>query len=88
MRLNRKGVSDMPALTPIPQSKAMTMNFPDAIKKIMQGKRVTRISWANKDYCLVKNGWLTINTKGRFHTWLVSEGDLDGNDWIIISEPN
>lgn len=78
------------ALTPIPQeeSKPMTMSFFDALKKIQIGKMATRISWANKDYCLMKDGFLSIYTKGEFHSWLVSEGDMEGQDWIVVTELN
>jgi len=80
----------MSNLTPIVDAEVvpMTMSFPDAIKKIMDGKRVTRISWANKDYGCLKDGWLTIFTKGDFFTWKVNAGDLEGNDWIVVTESN
>ena len=77
-------------LTPMPktQSKPMTMSFFDALKKIQEGKRITRISWANKDYCLMKDGWLTIFTKDAFHTWIINDGDMDGQDFVLITELN
>ena len=73
-------------LTPVDTEvvEARTMDFPDAIRQIMLGRKVTRISWGNEDYGLLKEGWLTIYTKGSFHTWTVSEGDFEGNDWVII----
>ena len=67
-------------------SVPMTMNFPDAIKKIMEGKRVARISWANQDYGVLKDGWLTIFTKGEFHTWTVNDGDMNGEDWTVVDD--
>lgn len=77
-------------LTPTPriQSKSMTMDFPDAIKQIINGKKVARVSWGNKDYGFLKDAWLTIFTKGAFHTWLISDGDLEGQDYICITESN
>jgi hypothetical protein len=77
-------------LTPTPktESKPMTMDFPDAIRKIMEGKRVARISWGNKDYCLLKDGWLSVFTKGNLHTWTINDGDLEGQDWIVVTELN
>lgn len=72
-------------LTPMPnsQSKPQTMNFPDAIKEIIDGKKVRRVSWgSDKDYGFLKDGWLTIYTKDAFHTWSVSDGDMEGEDWI------
>lgn len=59
-----------------------TMDFPDAMKKIIEGKKVARISWGNTDYCLLKDGMLTIYTKGGFHLWTISDGDMEGQDWI------
>ncbi len=64
------------------------MGFPDAISAIIAGKKVTRLSWKNDDYGLLKDGWLTIYTKGAFHTWSVSDGDMEGQDWIIVKEDN
>lgn len=77
-------------LTPIPrqQGKAITMSLFDALKKVNEGKSVARISWGNTDYCLMKNGWLTIFTKGGFHTWILSDGDFEGEDYIVIKQAN
>lgn len=77
----------VPALTPLPkvQGKAMTMSFIEAMQKIIEGKNVSRLSWNSGDYCLLKDDWLTIFTKGSFHTWIISSGDmLDTQDWIIV----
>jgi len=67
---------------------SVTMSFYDALRKVSQGKTITRISWGNKDYCLMKDGWLTIYTKGDFHSWIVNDGDMEGNDWVIAKELN
>lgn len=74
-------------LTPTPVVVAsQTMDFPEAIRKVINGKRVARESWDNVDYGLLKNEWLTIFTKGEFRTWLVSQGDMEGNDWIVLED--
>ena len=72
--------------TPIPRKKgeSLTMDFIDAMRKIKEGMKVTRISWDNTDYCLMKDGWLTIYTKNAFHTWSVNDGDMEGQDCIVI----
>ena len=63
------------------------MNFPEAIKAVIEGKRVTRLEWNNsEEYGCVKNGFLTIHTKGNDHTWSVSEGDLLAVDWVVITQ--
>lgn len=77
-------------LTPIPrkQGEAITMSFPDAVAEIILGKKVRRLSWPETDHALLKDGWLSIFTKGAFHTFLVSDGDLEGQDFIVIKEQN
>lgn len=79
-----------PTLTPEPrvENKAVTMSFLAAMQEIINGQKVTRMSWSNGDYCLLKDGWLTIFTKGAFHTWSISDGDMEGQDWIIVKELN
>ncbi|MCR4324172.1 MAG: DUF2829 domain-containing protein [Candidatus Curtissbacteria bacterium] len=74
------------SLTPIPrnQGESITMSFPDAMREVINGKKVARISWGNKDYGFLKGEWLTIFTKGAFHTWSVSQGDLEGEDWMVV----
>jgi len=78
------------SLTPMPtiQSKPRTMDFPDAIRQIISGKKVSRVSWGNGDYVFIKDEWLSIFTKGAFHTLLVSAGDAEGQDWTIVMETN
>ena len=74
-------------LTPVRiPGQSITMSFPDAIKEVINGKSITRIAWGNKDFCLVKDGWLAIFTKGKFHTWSVNDGDPEANDWIVKEE--
>lgn len=78
-------------LTPIPrkQGESITMSFPDAMKEIIKGNKVRRLSWeSDSDHGLLKDGWLTIHTKGKFHSWLVSDGDMEGQDWIVVREGN
>ena len=78
-------------LTPIiPRNagESITMDFVDAMRQLVNGKRITRISWGNPDYCFMKDGWVTIYTKGAFHTWSISDGDTEGQDWIIVKEDN
>lgn len=68
---------------PVQVSKPLTMNFPEAMRKILNGEKVERVSWGGSDYCLLKDGWLTIFTKGEFHTWSINDGDMEGNDWVV-----
>lgn len=93
---NQKGVMKMDnivegeLLTPAPKKEpqARTMDFIDAIKKIMEGKKVARVSWGNDDYGFMHDGWLSIFTKNAIHTWSVSDGDMEGQDWVMVQEGN
>lgn len=71
-------------LTPLPTGKSVTMNFYDAIKKIMTGACVARISWGNTDYCKLDAGNLCIWREGKLHNWIVNDGDIEGMDWCVI----
>ena len=83
-------VQEAEILTPLPrkQGESITMDFPSAIREIMSGKKVARVSWGNEDYGLLKDDWLSIYTKGKFHTWSVNSGDLEGEDWFVLKESN
>jgi len=73
-------------LTPMPQEEVQprTMDFPDAIRLIIQGKKLARVSWGNDDYGVLDKEWLCIFTKGKLNTWLVSQGDMEGQDWVVV----
>lgn len=77
------------SLIPVKQETgARTMSFFDALRKIQEGKSVQRVSWGNNDYCFLKEGTLNIFTKGNVHSWIISDGDMEGEDWIVVREVN
>ena len=55
----------------------LEMNFPDALYKVIEGKKITRIEWDNHNiYVLLRDGFLSIFQDGKFSRLLVSDGDL------------
>jgi len=69
----------------IPATSYLTMAFPEAIEEMIDGNKITREEWDNKkEYGFLLNERLTIHTKGKDHTWLVSEADMVAKDWIVI----
>jgi hypothetical protein len=70
----------------VPSPQPKTMDFPEAMRQVLDGKKVSRVSWGNKDYGFLKDEWLSIFTKDSFHTWLVSLGDMEAEDWIVYTE--
>lgn len=80
-------------LSPLPQKKnepQLAMAFPAAMSEIINNKRITRTSWNNGDFCLLRDGWLTIyrSDSNKFYSWTVNDGDLLAEDWIVIPDAN
>jgi hypothetical protein len=83
-------------LTPQPEilqpEQPLTMSLPNALKLVIEGKRIAKQEWKNADYCLLKDGWLKIFHKKEgdklpnFHTWIINDGDLLGEDWIVLPD--
>lgn len=71
------------------QSESIGLSFPDALKELIAGKQITRLDWEDKNsYGLLKNGLLMIHLKDKDYQWLVNDGDLLANDWIVIVDAN
>ncbi len=68
-----------------PVTEARTMSFPDAMRRVIDGRRVRRIAWGDvPDYAYLRDGWLTLLRDETFHTWSINDGDLLANDWVVI----
>jgi len=60
------------------------MQLTNALKEDLDGEGIRRESWENiNDYVTLKNGILTIYTKGKFHSWIISEDDLEATNWVV-----
>jgi len=61
------------------------LDFPDAIRAVIIGQRVTRLEWNNPDiYGQIRHGMLQIHRDGDWFNWLVNDGDLLATDWIVL----
>ena len=74
--------------SPVPRKEISQkeMNFPEAIKQIILGMKITRIEWKDKeDYGILKDGFLMLHKSNdnKFYKWIINEGDINGTDWII-----
>jgi len=75
--------------SPIKQSpkilRPIGMDFPDAIRLVIAGSRITKLEWDNPEiYGVLKDGFLIIHNKTGDHRWTVSEADLIGLDWVLV----
>lgn len=69
--------------SPRPQTP-VTMDFPNAMRLIIEGKKITKLEWGDKNlYGILANGLLMLHKEDGFHTWVISEGDLIGKDWVL-----
>jgi hypothetical protein len=67
--------------------KSLEMDFSEAIRAVINGKRITRLDWDNKEvYVLLRGGFLMIYQDGEFSRLLVSDGDLLSADWIVVED--
>ena len=62
------------------------MDFPTAIRSVMNGLRITKQEWNDYEtYGVLKDGLLLLHKpNGDFYSWIINEGDLMGEDWIEI----
>lgn len=62
------------------------LDFPDAMRAVIAGKRITRIDWADLDqYAFLDGGFLRIRPADHaFYNWTVTDGDMTAIDWMVI----
>lgn len=72
--------------SPVPGKKAIaTMSFPDAIKEMLEGKRISKLEWDTNDvYCEMYNGEPMLYKNGTYYPWIINSGDVNGEDWFIM----
>lgn len=87
--MKKKNKND--SVSPLPPSRepnkiVTNLSFPNAIQAIINGKKVRRIEWSDREeYCLLKDNFLMIHRNNKFHAWIVSEGDVMAIDWEIVN---
>lgn len=79
--------SPLPAEVSASPSEDKVVAFPKAIAEVIEGKRITKKEWGNKEYWgELKDGWLMLRKPdGKYYTWTINDGDLLGKDWIILN---
>lgn len=86
----KKSVDVSASPVPVPNTQAsgnpmINMSFSRAIESLIGGKKIRRAEWSDEqEYCLLENNYLSIHRNGKFHAWIISEGDLMAKDWMVI----
>lgn len=71
----------------VEQPQVTTMNFYDALRRVVDGEQITRQSWPPANAVFLHNGLLYLRkADGSLHTLIVSDGDLRGTDWVITHD--
>lgn len=81
-----KLASPLPRTSPLPKTPNPALNdFPAAIALIRDGAKMTKLEWKNPEiYILLRNTHLQIHLADGFHDLIVSDGDMMGNDWVVV----
>lgn len=78
----------IPTSSPLPSREdrvVSALTFFDALKEVAEGKRITKLEWADKNtYGILTDGHLKIMLNDGLKDWIISDGDLNGTDWIIL----
>jgi hypothetical protein len=91
----RKG-RELPQVSPA-QKPTLTMNFFDALREVVKGKKITKLEWNDREFYIAlffterlsndtpAGRYLCIRKPGSITQPIcVSDGDLLGTDWIVI----
>lgn len=62
-------------------------DFPEAMSRVLQGKKITKLEWDNPEiFISLNNKMLQLHKNGGYYNLLVSEGDLIGTDWVELNK--
>lgn len=75
------------ATSPVPVKKIDMLTFSDALREVLNGKKLTRVSWEdNEIYVFIANEFLSIKMGDTVHQLIVSVADMQGADWFVLPE--
>lgn len=62
------------------------MNFTQAVNAIVDGRKVHKLEWQDREYYGILNDATLMLHKpdNKLYAWIVSEGDIVGTDYIVI----
>lgn len=73
--------------SPLPTKKVVKvqgMDFPSAIKSVMDGKTIRRLDWEEGYFGFRFGEYLSLHKPdGGVDQWIISDGDMFANDWVV-----
>jgi hypothetical protein len=78
-----------PSASPLPpkvNEANKLISFAEAIDEVRRGKKITKLEWKDKNYYgFMNEARLRLHEpNGTLHEWMISEGDIIGNDWMVV----
>lgn len=82
-----KVIGHSPTPTKVEKVIGEGMTFNEAIKEVIDGKKIHKLEWENKEfYGFLNDEWLSLHKPdGKNYQWIINDGDLKGTDWIVIA---
>ena len=66
-----------------------TMSFAAAMNEVLRGEKVRRISWPDQDvHIFLRSDVYHIHNEKGDHRFLLSPGDVLGDDWVVARTVN
>ena len=67
------------------QTPAVLLDINGAINAIKDGKCISKTDWKDpKNFAMLKENTLQIHLDGQWHSWILSRGDLVGQDFYVL----
>lgn len=61
------------------------MGFGRAMKSVVDGKSVRRVSWPNNDNLFLRAGYVHIKNSEGEHRVVISDADILATDWVVVN---
>ena len=70
--------------SPTPIEVKANMDFPDALREVIAGKKVARLEWEDKGVYFFMDEFLSIHKADGNPQLILSKADLLSDDYVII----
>ena len=93
--ITKNKIMEEPTSSPVPvkeitpvQEEVSGVDFPSAVAFLKNGDKVTSIAWGDENiYGVMKEEMLLLHkSDDKFNSWIISQGDMDANDWVIVTK--
>lgn len=83
--------NDFPTSSPVvkkgPEEKLLT--FAQAVEFLLDNRKITKKEWNNSEiYGQLIGDELRLHKENVFYQWILSYGDLSGDDFVVLPEGN